>query len=86
MKNNLTPFSQIQPKNSNYIDRTVKINGIDFEEQFISKLIADHMKNPNNTQKPTITTAFEIYKKESPASAQRKFQIDLNRNFNIFYI
>jgi integrase len=84
MKNNLTSFSQIQPSDSNYIDRTVKINGIDFEEQFISKLIADHMKNPNNTQKLTITTAFEIYKKESPAAEQRKFQIDLNRNFNIF--
>lgn len=41
MKNNLTSFSQIQPSDSNYIDRTVKINGIDFEEQFISKLIAD---------------------------------------------
>ena len=77
-------YNQIKRINENNIDRLIQINGVDFEEQFISKLIADHMKNPNNTQKPTITTAFEIYKKESPAAEQRKFQIDLNRNFNIF--
>ena len=54
-------YNQIKRINENNIDRLIQINGVDFEEQFISKLIADHMKNPNNTQKPTITTAFEIY-------------------------
>ena len=84
MQNNLSVLSQIQSTSYPNIDRTIKVNGVDFEERFIADLIADHMKNPNNTQKPTITTAFEIYKKESPAAKQRKFQIDLDRNFNIF--
>ena len=84
MNNNISHLNQFQLAKSNYIDRVVQVNGVDFEEQFIAKLISDHLKNPNNTQKPTITTAFEIYKKESPAAHQRKFQIDLDRNFNIF--
>ena len=84
MQSNISIFSQIQSSSHPNIDRTVKVNGIDFEEQFIANLIADHMKNPNNSQKPTITTAFEIYTKESPAAHQRKFQVDLNRNFNNF--
>jgi integrase len=84
MNNNVSQFNQLQLSKSNFIDRVVQVNGVDFEEQFIAKLIADHLKNPNNIQKPTITTAFEIYKRESPAAHQRKFQIDLDRNFNIF--
>jgi integrase len=84
MQNNLSVFGQNQSPSYPNIDRTIKVNGVDFEERFIAELIADHMKYPHNSQKPTITTAFEIYKKESPAAKQRKFQIDLDRNFNIF--
>lgn len=84
MNNNIFQFNQLQLSKSNFIDRVIQVNGVDFEEQFIAKLIADHLKNPSNVQKPTITTAFEIYKRESPAAHQRKFQIDLDRNFNIF--
>lgn len=84
MQNNLSVFCQILTPSYPNIDRTIKVNGVDFEERFIAELIADHMKYPHNLQNPTITTAFEIYKKESPAANQRKFQIDLYRNFNIF--
>ena len=56
MKNNLTSFSQIQPSNSNYINRTVKINGIDFEEQLISKLLQGNLST--NIEKATVVCGF----------------------------
>lgn len=84
MQNNLSVYSQIQSTPHSNIDRTIKVNGIDFEEQFIAKLIAKHMGDSNNSQKPTITTAYQIYSKESPAAHQKKFQIDTERYFQYF--
>lgn len=66
------------------IDRVVKINGIDFEEQFIADLIAKHMSKTSKGIRPTITTAYEIYSKESPAANQMKFQLDLARAYKYF--
>jgi len=66
------------------IDRVVKINGIDFEEQFLADLIAKHMSNSSKGIRPTITTAYEIYSKESPAANQMKFQLDLARYYKYF--
>ena len=66
------------------IDRIVKVNGIDFEEQFLADLIAKHMSNSSKGIRPTITTAYEIYSKESPASNEIKFQLDLARYYQYF--
>lgn len=66
------------------IDRIVRVNGIDFEEQFLADLIAKHMSNTSKGIRPTITTAYEIYSKESPASNEIKFQLDLVRYYQYF--
>ena len=67
-----------------HIDRIVRVNGIDFEEQFLADLIAKHMSNTSKGIRPTITTAYEIYSKESPASNEIKFQLDLARYYQYF--
>ena len=84
MQNKLSIHQQVRLPSHNDIDRTIKINGIDFEEKFIAKLIAKHMEKSNGLENPTITTAYEIYSKESPAAHQMKFQIDTRRYFNYF--
>ncbi len=66
------------------IDRMVKVNGVDFEEQFLADLIAKHMSNTTQVVRPTVTTAYEIYSKESPAANQIKFQLDLARYYQYF--
>ncbi len=66
------------------IDRVVKVNGVDFEEQFIASLIAKHMSHSNDVARPTITTAHEIYLRESPAANQIKFQVDQERYYRYF--
>lgn len=67
-----------------HIDRVVKINGVDFAEQFIAELIAKHMSHSNDAVRPTITTAHEIYCRESPAANQMKFQVDQERYYRYF--
>jgi hypothetical protein len=36
------------------IDRIVRVNGIDFEEQFLADLIAKHMSNTSKGIRPTL--------------------------------
>ena len=66
------------------IQRTVKIQGVSFEEEFLSKLIKDHFSKQPISREPTITDAFNIYIRESPSAKDFRFRITAERNFNTF--
>jgi integrase len=66
------------------IKRTVKINGVSFDEDFIAKLISEHLSKQQMNREPTITDAFNIYIRESPSSGNWRFVKAATRNFNYF--
>lgn len=73
-----------QPYFIDRIKRTIDINGISFEEDFIARLIADYMAKQKSGKLPTITDAFNIYIRENPSSKNWKFIAHATRNFNSF--
>ena len=66
------------------LHRTVRINGVDFDEDFLARLISEHLAKQPMNRKPTITDAFNIYIKENPSSTNWKFVAHATRNFNSF--
>ena len=66
------------------VQRTIKINGVNFDEHFLANLIAEHLAKQPMNRKPTITDAFKIYIKENPSSTNWKFVAHATRNFNSF--
>jgi hypothetical protein len=66
---------ELQTPSSNLIDSTlqrqVNIKGIDFPEDLLAELIANHMSAKGTFSKPTFATAFEIYMRESNAPTRR---------------
>lgn len=79
---NLIPYDQLLA--SNDVERLININGVDFSEKFIAKLIAEHLQKPANQYRPTLNTALRIYLKESRAAHHPKFQLDAARHFAEF--
>jgi integrase len=77
------PNELIDP-NEPQIERLVKVNGIPFEEQFVARVIAEHLAK--NAKQPIhrLSDAYNIYIKECPASANRRFVVDTTRNVNNF--
>ena len=65
-------------------ERLVQINGVSFEEQFIAKLIAEHLAKQRTNRLPTITDAFNIYIKESPSANNWRFVATATRHFEWF--
>ena len=43
------------------IKRTVTVNGVSFEEEYLAKIIADHLAKKKFGREPTITDAFKIH-------------------------
>jgi integrase len=80
---------ELQTSANTFVDtrirKRVSVGGIEFDESFISELIAKHLKDSNQTNKPTITTAFEIYMNESDSAHRRKFRETATLYFNYFY-
>lgn len=66
------------------IQRLIKVNGIDFEEEFLAKLIQDHLARQKHGRLPTITDAFEIYIKENASSHRPTFLKHANYHFRSF--
>lgn len=66
------------------VQRIVNINGIGFDEEFIARLIREHLAKQPMNRKATITDAFAIYIKENPSSKNMKFVAHATRNFNSF--
>ena len=52
------------------VERLINVNGMNFEEEFLAKVVSEHLARQRDGRLPTITDAFKIYMNES-ASAHR---------------
>jgi integrase len=82
MKNNLQLITD------SYLDtriiKRVAINGVEFDEEFLAGLVANHMNQRGHLKQPTLTTAFEIYLHEKSAANRKRFRDNATRDFNYF--
>ncbi len=72
--------SNLIDPNQPIVERLVRINGISFEENFVARLIAQHLARNKGERNYRITDAYNIYVKECPASENRRFVVDTTRN------
>ena len=78
-----------QPHNNNTksdVSRTkrVTVNGIEFDEDFLAGLVANHLRHKPIEAEPTISTAFQIYMYERTGRKGQRFAADATRNYNYF--
>ena len=82
----MTHELQITP--NTYLDtrlrKRVIVNGTEFDESFIADLISQHFSSKEQSQRPTISTAYEIYMRENPSSHRRKFAYNSTRYYQYF--
>jgi integrase len=72
------------PITFNKIQRLITVNGVDFEEEFLAKVIRDHLAKQKDGRLPTITDAFNIYIAESSSSHRLTFLKHANYHFRSF--
>jgi integrase len=79
---------EIQINNNTYVNtnirRRISLHGIEFDEEFLTNLVAKHLKEQSQVARPTMQTAYEIYMAENHSSHRRKFQSNANLYFNYF--
>jgi integrase len=80
----LSMSSDLIDPNKPIVERLVRINGISFEENFVARLIAQHLARNKGERTYRITDAYNIYIKECPASLNRRFVVDTTRNVTNF--
>lgn len=66
------------------IERLVNINGMNFDEEFLAKVISEHLARQKNGKLPTITDAFSIYMSESASAHRPSFVKHANYHFRSF--
>jgi integrase len=66
------------------IKKLIDVKGILFEEDFVAKLISDHLVDDPSKANPTLQDAFNIYISENPSSHRKKFRQDAERYFTSF--
>ena len=86
MKIYMTHEIQIAPNTflRTKVKRRIPLCGIEFDEDFLSELVSKHMRDFRKHDRPTLSTAFEIYMRENTSSHRRKFQTNANQYFNTF--
>ena len=52
----------------------VRLQGIDFDEDFLSELVARHFRRQQWLDKPMFSDAYGIYMHETPSAHRRKFK------------
>jgi hypothetical protein len=52
----------------------VRLQGIDFDEDFLSELVAQHFRRQLWQTKPMFSDAYGIYMRENPSAHRRKFK------------
>ena len=66
---------ELQTSHNTFVDtrlrRQVNIKGIEFPEDLLAELIANHLASKGTISNPTFATAFEIYMRESNAPARQ---------------
>jgi integrase len=79
---------ELQIAHNTYLDtrlrKRVVVNGTEFDESFLADLISKHFSAQAQRQRPTISTAFEIYMRENPSSHRRKFAYNSTRYYQYF--
>ena len=80
--------NELQITPNTYLDtrlrKRIVVNGAEFDESFLSDLISKHFSTQVQCQRPTISTAFEIYMRENPSSHRRKFAYNSTRYYQYF--
>lgn len=62
----------------------IRLNGVNFDEDFLSALVAKHFTKQRWQVGHRISDAFEIYMRENPSSHRRKFQIVAHHAYRLF--
>ncbi len=68
----------------NKVERLININGTYFSEDYIAKIIAEHLSKKKFGREPTISDAFKIYIQENPSSKRIRFVTTATRHFESF--
>lgn len=67
------------------VERLVNINGMNFDEEFVAKVISDHLAKQKDGKLPTISDAFKIYMSENNSSHKPTFVKHARYHFRSFY-
>jgi len=62
----------------------VRLNGINFDEDFLSALVAKQLTKQRLEVRHRVSDAFEIYMRENPSAHRRKFQIVSHHAYRLF--
>lgn len=64
--------------------RKIRLHGIDFEEDFLSELVARHFRRQHWQAKPKFSDAYDIYMRENPSAYRRKFKTLAQQAYGLF--
>jgi hypothetical protein len=62
----------------------VRLHGIDFDEDFLSELVARHFRRQRWHAKPLFSDAYGIYMRENPSANRRKLKIVAQQTYAMF--
>ena len=62
----------------------VRLHGIDFDEDFLSELVARHFRRQQWQTKPMFSDAYGIYMRENPSAHRRKFKTVARQDYALF--
>ena len=62
----------------------VRLHGIDFDENFLSELVARHFRRQQWLAKPLFSDAYGIYMRENPSAHRRKFKTVAQQAYALF--
>ena len=62
----------------------VRLHGIDFDEDFLSGLVARHFRRQQWLAKPMFSEAYGIYMRENPSAHRRKFKTVAQQAYALF--
>jgi hypothetical protein len=62
----------------------VRLHGIDFDEDFLSELVARHFRRQQWNAKPMFSDAYGIYMRENPSAHRRKFKTVAQQAYALF--
>lgn len=66
------------------IERLINVNGMNFEEDFLAKVVSEHLARQKEGRMPTITDAFKIYMNESASAHRPTFVKHASYHFRSF--
>ena len=64
--------------------RKVRLHGIEFDEDFLSALVAKHLTKQRWQTRPRFSDAYDIYMRENPSAHRRKFRIVAQHAYSLF--